>query len=81
MTESSYIDFDNLAHFDKGVQIGRFHFGGSTNCLIFRLDVKFTPEPDAIPVDPSHYQFNKHPVLVCSKLGTLTSKELRLGDE
>jgi hypothetical protein len=27
-------------HVDKGDQLGMFHFGGSTHCLIFRPEVK-----------------------------------------
>ena len=34
-------------HVDKGEQIGMFHFGGSTHCLLFRkgVDVQGFPEP------------------------------------
>ena len=67
MAEVSSIEFDKLDSFDKGDEIGRFHFGGSTHCLIFQPGVKFTPDSNAVPVP------NQSPVPVCSKLGTLTS--------
>jgi len=53
MAEVSSIDFDQVESFRKGDMIGRFHFGGSTHCLIFQkgVDIKFTdqaiPSPDA----------------------------------
>ena len=72
MAEVSSIEFDKLESFEKGQEIGRFHFGGSTHCLIFQPGKKFTPVPKAVPVDPTHYSLNQPPVLVCSKLGTLT---------
>lgn len=29
-------------HVEKGQQIGMFHFGGSSHCLVFRKDVNLT---------------------------------------
>jgi len=36
-------------HLEKGDEIGQFHFGGSTFCLLFRPEVEVTPleQPDA----------------------------------
>ena len=47
---------------DKGEQIGMFHFGGSTHCVLFRKDVNVQglPEPG-----------RKHNVPVCSRLAAL----------
>lgn len=49
MAEVSSIEFDKLESFRKGDTIGRFHFGGSTHCLIFQkgVNIKFTDQ--AIP--------------------------------
>ncbi|KAK7450555.1 hypothetical protein VKT23_012864 [Stygiomarasmius scandens] len=33
----------------KGDQLGMFHFGGSTHCLIFRPETKITFDPQVIP--------------------------------
>ena len=74
MVEISSIEFDHLNHFDKGQEIGRFHLGGSTHCLVFGPDVEFVPEPNAIPVDPTHRCLCQPQVPVCSKLGTLKPK-------
>ena len=71
MAEVSSVDFDDLEHFNKGDEIGRFHFGGSTHCLIFGPNVQFIPEPNALPADPTHKCLDQDPVCVCSKLGTL----------
>jgi len=60
-------------HVNKGDQIGTFHFGGSTHCLVFRPGLKFTLDPQwrAPPdPDPSH-------VPIRSKLGTLTRSILK----
>jgi phosphatidylserine decarboxylase len=75
MAEVSSIEFDSMppTGFNKGDMIGRFHFGGSTHCLIFQPSVTFNPSPNAIP-DPN-YQGGQPPVQVCSKLGTLTPKQ------
>lgn len=73
MAEVSSVDFDDLEHFDKGQEIGRFHFGGSTHCLIFGPDVKFNPEAIAVPKDPSHGDLDQNAVPVCKRLGTLSS--------
>ena len=75
MAEVSSIEFDDKPNgFQKGDEIGRFHFGGSTHVLMFGPGVKFTPEPEAVPVDPTHNSLDQPPVKVCSKLGTLTPK-------
>jgi phosphatidylserine decarboxylase len=71
MAEVSSIEFDNLSHFNKGDEIGRFHFGGSTHCLIFGPNVVFTPEANVVPVDPTHSDLGQPIVEVCSKLGTV----------
>jgi len=71
MAEVSSVDFDNLEHFEKGEEIGRFHFGGSTHCLVFGPEVKFKPETMAVPKDPSHVNLDQDPVPVCKRLGTL----------
>jgi phosphatidylserine decarboxylase len=73
MAEVSSIEFDSMPStgFNKGDMIGRFHFGGSTHCLIFQPSVTFNPSPNAIP-DPKGGQ---PPVQVCSNLGTLTPKQ------
>ena len=49
-------------HVQKGEQIGMFHFGGSTHCVVFRPGVNLTgfPEPG-----------RKHNVPVCSRLAVL----------
>lgn len=45
-------------HFNKGDQIGMFHFGGSTHCLIFgpSLQVKFN-FPDSLPGPDNQVQW------------------------
>ena len=58
----------------KGDQIGSFHFGGSTSCLIFRpglefvLDSNLKAPPEVPPAEASH-------VAIRSKIGTLKRKE------
>lgn len=71
MAEVSSIVFDDRKHFEKGDEIGRFHFGGSTHVLVFGPGVTFTPSENAIPVDPEHNDLDQPPVPVCSDLGTL----------
>ncbi|WP_299489353.1 phosphatidylserine decarboxylase family protein, partial [Acaryochloris sp. IP29b_bin.137] len=39
---SCEITVEEGQHLDKGQELGMFHFGGSTHCLIFRPDVKLT---------------------------------------
>ncbi len=72
MAEVSSVDFDDLEHFEKGQEIGRFHFGGSTHCLIFGPGVKFHPDTIAVPRDPSHVEPVQDAVPVCKRLGTLS---------
>jgi phosphatidylserine decarboxylase len=72
MAEVSSIEFDNLTHFNKGDMIGRFHFGGSTHCLVFQPGVTFTPAPNVVVQDPTHVNISQPVVPVCSTLGTLT---------
>ena len=79
MAEVSSVDFDDLERFEKGQEIGRFHFGGSTHCLIFGPGVKFNPDTIAIPKDPSHIDLNQDPVPVCKILGTLSSVSNKTG--
>lgn len=64
MAEVSLVDFDNLTRFEKGQEIGRFHFGGSTHCLIFGPNVDLRFEPNARPG-------NEDPVPVLGKLATV----------
>lgn len=42
MAEVSSCDFTtgNGQHIEKGEEIGMFHFGGSTQCLVFRPGVR-----------------------------------------
>ncbi|KAL8829150.1 MAG: hypothetical protein Q9191_002178 [Dirinaria sp. TL-2023a] len=72
MADVSSVEFDNLGHFEKGQELGRFHFGGSTHCLIFGPGVKFHPDTISIPKDPSHAELNLDPVPVCKRLGTVS---------
>ena len=72
MAEVSSVDFDDLEHFEKGREIGRFHFGGSTHCLVFGPGVKFYPDTIAVPKDPSHAELDQDPVPVCKRLGILS---------
>ncbi|MCJ1278137.1 hypothetical protein MMC21_005952 [Puttea exsequens] len=74
MAEVSSIEFDQMPnnHFKKGDMIGRFHFGGSSHCLVFGPGVKFTPVPEAEIKDSTHMKLNRTVIKVCSKLGTLT---------
>ncbi|KAL9611041.1 MAG: hypothetical protein Q9167_004288 [Letrouitia subvulpina] len=74
MAEVSSIEFDDLGHFEKGDEIGRFHFGGSSHVVIFGHDVTFNPSSNAIPKDLTHHELDQPAVPVCSKLGTLTPK-------
>lgn len=84
MAEVSSIDFHynqnspsgglNSKTFTKGQEIGTFHFGGSTHCVVFGPGVKFTPSSNAVlPEDPTHYQLDQPQVQVRSALGTLTA--------
>lgn len=68
MAEVSACDFwvkpgDHIA---KGQQIGAFHFGGSTHCLIFRPEVKL--EFDLHGQVPSLDAYN---IPVCSRIATV----------
>ena len=76
MAEVSSIEFDQKPnnHVEKGDEIGRFHFGGSTHVLVFGPGVTFTPSTQAIPVDPTHNNLDQPPVPVRSNLGTLVPK-------
>ncbi|KAL6163232.1 hypothetical protein ACJQWK_10824 [Exserohilum turcicum] len=47
----------------KGEEIGMFHFGGSTHCLIFRKEVKLEGFPDTQNIE--------HNVPVRSKLAVV----------
>ena len=49
MAEVSSIEFDPLSGFTKGQEIGRFHFGGSTHCLVFRPGVNLKFADAAVP--------------------------------
>jgi phosphatidylserine decarboxylase len=66
MAEVSSVDFDDITDFEKGDPIGRFHFGGSTHCLIFGPNVDLNFAKAAIPT--SNMDENQPPVKVCSKL-------------
>ena len=56
-------------HLEKGEELGMFHFGGSTHCLVFRPEVKL-----------DFYFHNTSPGLdstnipVCSRIATVTSR-------
>ena len=72
MADVSSVDFDDLKQFEKGQEIGRFHFGGSTCCIVFGPWVKFNPDTTAIPKDSSHTDLDQDFVPVCRRLGTLS---------
>ena len=74
MAEVSSIVFDDRKHFEKGDEIGRFHFGGSTHVVVFGPDVTFTPSDQAVPQDPTHEDLDQPSIPVCSELGTLTPR-------
>lgn len=69
MAEVSSIEFDNIQSFQKGDPIGRFHFGGSTHCLIFGPNTKLTFSPNAIP--STDVTNPGEPVNVLSQLATV----------
>ncbi|KAJ3952717.1 hypothetical protein N0V92_010834 [Colletotrichum tropicale] len=70
MAEVSSVDFfDKPNGFKKGDKIGRFHFGGSTHCLIFGPNVKLSFNLDAIP-NPG-LQNPGSPIHVLSRLATV----------
>ncbi|KAJ0336743.1 hypothetical protein COL922a_007583 [Colletotrichum nupharicola] len=70
MAEVSSVDFfDKPNGFKKGDKIGRFHFGGSTHCLIFGPNVKLSFNLDAIP-NPG-VQNPGSPIHVLSRLATV----------
>jgi phosphatidylserine decarboxylase len=52
-------------HVNKGDQIGMFHFGGSTHCLMFRKGVELEGFPEATP---------EHNIPVRSALATVKSR-------
>ena len=58
---------------EKGDQIGAFHFGGSTSCLVFQpglyfdLDSQWNDPAKTLPKDASH-------VPIRAQLGTLKKK-------
>lgn len=74
MAEVSSIEFDYPnnhpdAHFAKGEEMGRFHFGGSTHCLVFRPGVNLKWETPAVP---SHEVTQPGPAVpVCSAIATV----------
>ncbi|KAF2153306.1 hypothetical protein K461DRAFT_138683 [Myriangium duriaei CBS 260.36] len=76
MCEVSSIDFDVLSHFDKGDEIGRFHYGGSTCCLVFGPGVELEFVPDADILDPEHDNLNSNVIKVKSKLATVIPKNV-----
>ncbi|KAE9573879.1 L-tryptophan decarboxylase [Colletotrichum fructicola] len=70
MAEVSSVEFfDKPNGFKKGDKIGRFHFGGSTHCLIFGPNVKLSFNLDAIP-NPG-VQNPGSPIHVLSRLATV----------
>ena len=73
MAEISSIVFDELDCFEKGQEIGRFHYGGSSHCLVFGPGVTFTPDALAVPKDTEQFELDKAIVPVCRRLGTLDS--------
>jgi phosphatidylserine decarboxylase len=42
MAEVSSVEFDDVKEFKKGDEIGRFHFGGSTHCVVFGPKVSWS---------------------------------------
>ncbi|EAR55358.1 phosphatidylserine decarboxylase precursor [Photobacterium sp. SKA34] len=55
-------------HLDKGDELGMFHFGGSTHCLVFGPDVKLAFDfHNTIPgLDATN-------IPVCSRIATVLS--------
>ena len=49
MAEVSSVNFDPLESFNKGKEIGRFRFGGSTCCLVFGPNVTLNFSQHALP--------------------------------
>jgi phosphatidylserine decarboxylase len=70
MAEVSSVDFDDVKEFKKGDEIGRFHFGGSTHCVVFRPKVKLEFNPEVVP-KPVRAEQHQGPVGVCSLLATV----------
>jgi phosphatidylserine decarboxylase len=76
MAEVSSIEFDYPKNnpsrkIQKGEELGRFHFGGSTHCLIFGPNVKLAWDPQAKPM--ANVQMEGKPVKVNSILATVGS--------
>jgi phosphatidylserine decarboxylase len=55
-------------HLDKGDQLGMFHFGGSTHCLVFRPDVHLT-----FDFHNTHPGLDATNIPVCSRIATVTT--------
>jgi phosphatidylserine decarboxylase len=70
MAEVSSVDFDDVKEFRKGDEIGRFHFGGSTHCVVFGPKVKLEFNEEAIP-KPVGVEQHQGPVRVCNLLATI----------
>ncbi|EQB47116.1 phosphatidylserine decarboxylase [Colletotrichum gloeosporioides Cg-14] len=69
MAEVSSVEFFEKKSLKKADKIGRFHFGGSTHCLIFGPNVKLCFNLDAIP-NPG-VQNSGSPIHVLSRLATV----------
>lgn len=63
MAEVSSVDFDNVSEFRKGDNIGRFHFGGSTYCLVFGPDVRLNFAAETMPPADILHPASRTPVL------------------
>jgi phosphatidylserine decarboxylase len=59
-----------VEEFKKGDEIGRFHFGGSTHCVVFGPKVKLVFSPEAIP-KPRGTERHQGLARVCSLLATV----------
>lgn len=58
------VNFDDLTRSEKGQEIGRLHFHGSTHCSVFGPNVNLDIQKNALPG-------NEKPVPVLSKLATV----------
>lgn len=59
-------------HVDKGDELGMFHFGGSTHCLLFRPQTKLRFEPKVLEeIDDFKHGKNTANIPVCSKIATV----------
>lgn len=77
MAEVSSVDFfDKPNGLKKGDKIGRFHFGGSTHCLIFGPNVKLSFNLEVIP-NPG-VQNPGSPIHVLGRLATVNPSNCKV---